>query len=117
MFDIGPIPECVTQHYRDDRERWRWHCLTCDDGSNKRQRHRGGHKLESDALCGARMHARDAYRNRVARAQSAAWKVEVYSTQDPERWQALILWAWPNMKFRQDVPMQELMEFFQSKGN
>lgn len=113
-LDIGVIAECVTHHYQDEHGKFRWHCIVCDDGSNKHGRHPRGHKLESDAMCGARMHARDKYRHRLQRAQLKAWTDEMHSTQDPERFRKLWEWRWPGVRWREDWTMQECMDDFRA---
>lgn len=116
MFPVPEVPACVTHRWQDERERWWWHCLTCHAGSNRYGRHRGGHRLESDALCGQRQHARDKRTARITRAHYGLWLSEIHTTDDPERFRALWLWRWPGYQFRQDLTMFEVMQAVQSHG-
>jgi len=73
------VEECLIQFYQRElladangNYGWWWHCITCEDATGKyrdRDRRRKklrehGHKTESDALCGATMHAKQKRRNR-----------------------------------------------------
>lgn len=70
---------CLTHHYLSEdargHARWYWHCVPCDTGSDRYawRRRRFGHKLESDAACGARQHTRDRRSARIAAVTVTVW--------------------------------------------
>src|SRR5688572_26704894 len=99
------VPECVTHHYCDDQGKWWWHCLTCNDGSNKRGRHHRGHKLESDAACGARQHARDKFAGRRWRAWYDDWNRRIMTIVDDQEWIAVWHEGFPDMALRTDLTL------------
>lgn len=113
MFPVPDVPACITHRWQDDHGKWWWHCLTCDDGSNKYGRHRGGHRLESDAECGQRYHTRDKRKARIARITYDLWRSEMMTTDDVERFRELWLWRFPDTQWRTDMTMFEIMQHVQ----
>src|SRR6476469_5963275 len=95
------VEECLVQFYQRDElnkgrdlgnypnRGWWWHCLTCDDATAKytkdgrrRKLRAHGHRTESDAMCGATMHAKQKRFNRQARAWNNWWWMEILTTRD-----------------------------------
>lgn len=105
FFDLfGPVDveECMTHFYEDDHGRHWWHCLTCDDGSNKHGRHHRGHKRQDDAAMGARMHRQDKLSVRRDRAYRALWWAEIAETASLARF--IDLWESMYGTWRPTVP-------------
>ncbi len=80
LFGVPDVIECVTHHYEDDHGKHWWHCLTCDQGSNRHRDRPRGHKLASDALMGATMHARQMAANRRGQIYRQLWWHEIAET-------------------------------------
>lgn len=82
------VVECVTHHYQEETEgrrpKWLWHCLTCDMGSNKYQRHPNGHRIEQDAITGATYHRNAKRMERQQECYSAWWWKQIMTTTDVE---------------------------------
>lgn len=79
-----PVIECVTRHYFDDVKGpgWRWYCLTCDTGTQVRKHGRRLHKLEGDAMVGAKYHRNQKRRNRQGFRWRAWWYQEMLACTD-----------------------------------
>ena len=75
------VQPCVTQVYPSEGGTWWRYCLTCDDGSNKYQRHKRGHRTEADAQMSARDHAKASMANRRWLAWSALWRDAILAAQ------------------------------------
>lgn len=108
------VAECVAHFYADDDgKRWWWHCLTCDDGSNKHGRHRRGHKRESDAKCGMEQHCRQMRANRQADEDYRVWNSAIMSTTDPDEFVRLLTERFGWVKLRDDLTHEEMMLYWQ----
>lgn len=129
------VEECLVQFYQRDvladsngNYGWWWHCITCDEASAKfrdRDRRRKklrehGHRTESDAMCGATMHAQAKKIHRQGIAWRKWWTKALMTTKDINFFIAL----WDQQygykaheRWRKDLTHQQIMEHIQTPNH
>lgn len=87
------VLDCVGHHYEDDRNRWLWHCITCDCGSLKNwgRRHNRGHQTPGRAAEGFLDHQRTMRMQRQYELYNAWWWQTVLTTKNVEVFRRLWL--------------------------
>lgn len=97
-FPTIVVPVCRTHVYVDENGMWWRYCFTCDDGSNKRQRHPRGHRTEASARMSERDHIRDRGKVRAARVRHLTTLHGLHAADTPEAfvkaWEAHIGRPW-----------------------
>lgn len=96
------VEECVTHYYYSEDERgWRWHCLTCDTGTQVQKHGRRLHKLEGDAAVGAKYHRNAKKLQRQKERWRAWWYHKIMDIKDLEEfrnhWRSYWWDHWPKL--------------------